>query len=220
MSHADDFSRHRQAWELIPWLVNGRATAEERRLVEEHLADCADCRAELELQRRIGQAMRAEAAPEPPADHAPALRRLWQRIDAEAVAGAAPPPRRAGALARALLAAVVIEAVGIAALSAALLDRDAAPRGPYVTLSAPADGAAHATIRAVLAPELSLDRLRILLGASHLQIVGGPSEAGVYSLAPRSLREDIGTPAALAQLRADPGVRFAEPVDAAAHPGP
>jgi hypothetical protein len=219
MSVHDDSSRHRQAWELIPWVVNGRASAEQRRVVEEHLVGCADCRDELALQSRIAQAMRG-AEPAAPADHAPALRRLWQRIDAEADAESRPPPRRRGGIAaRGLLAAVVIEALGIAALSAALFDRGRG-HAPYVTLSAPAESAPHATIRAVLAPELSLAQLQDLLGESHLQIVGGPSEAGVYSLAPRSLREDLGTPAVLAQLRRHAGVRFAEPVDAAAHTAP
>lgn len=221
MNAHDETLKHRQAWELIPWVVNGRASAAEQRIVEAHLADCADCRDELELQGRIAQAMRSQAEPATPADHAPALRRLWQRIDAEADAESQPlpPRRRGGVLARGLLAAVVIEAVGIGALSAVLFQRDSG-HAPYVTLSAPAAGAPQATIHAVLAPELSLSELQSLLGASHLQIVGGPSEAGVYDLAPRSPREDLGTAVALGQLRAHPGVRFAEPVGAATRKTP
>lgn len=217
MNQSDEnVSRHRLAWELIPWVVNGRASAGQRRAVEEHLADCADCRDELELQTRLYNAMRSEAETAAPDDHAPSLRRLWQRID-----GVAPTqsPRRAAAvsLSRGLLAAVLIEAIGIAALSTALLSRDAVrERAPlYQTLSAPADGAPHAAIRAVLAPTLSVGELEALLARTHLQIVGGPGDAGVYSLAPQSPRAAVGADA-LAQLRSHPGVRFAEPVDAAA----
>jgi hypothetical protein len=76
----------------------------------------------------------------------------------------------------------------------------------------------RASIRAVLAPTLTLGQVQTLLTQSQLQIVGGPSEAGVYSLAPRTAAADTG--AALARLRADPGVRFAEPLDAAQRPAP
>jgi len=215
MNQSDEsFSRHRQAWELIPWVVNGRASAAERRAVDEHLADCADCREELALQTRLHAAMRSEAPAAAPADPRPALRRLWQRIDAAAPA----PPRRRTAplpLARGLLAAVLIEAVGIAALSAALWSREAArEHAPlYQTLSAPAEGVPRASIRAVLAPTLSLGELEALLGRTHLQIVGGPGDGGVYSLAPQAGAG--GAADALAQLRSHPGVRFAEPVNAA-----
>lgn len=215
MNQSDDsFSHHRHAWELIPWVVNGRASGEERRAVEEHVANCADCREELALQTRLYAAMRSESPATAPADPRPALRQLWQRIDAAAPVS---PRRRAPSLplARGLLAAVLIEAVGIAALSAALWSREAArEQAPlYQTLSAPAEGTPRASIRAVLAPTLSLGELEALLGRTHLQIVGGPGDGGVYSLAPRAGAG--GAADALAQLRSHPGVRFAEPVNAA-----
>src|SRR5829696_8640385 len=37
--------------DLLPDLVHGRLTADARSAVEQHLASCADCRAELELLR-------------------------------------------------------------------------------------------------------------------------------------------------------------------------
>jgi len=195
MNQSDDaFSIHRRAWELIPWVVNGRASGEERRTVEQHLTECGDCREEFDFQMRLHGAMNRPPQPEAGADAAAAasLQRLWQRIDGEE---ALPVVRRraSGSFARGLLAAVLIEAVGIAA---------------------------HATIRAVLAPTLTLGELQSLLAQSHLQIVAGPSDAGVYSLAPLSVRVAVATQPALAQLRANPGVRFAEPVDAAARPSP
>ena len=84
----------------------------------------------------------------------------------------------------------------------------------------PAESAPRATIRAVLAPTLTLGELQALLGQAQLQIVAGPSDAGVYSLAPMSAQAAAATQPALAQLRAHPGVRFAEPVDAAARAAP
>ena len=228
MNQSDDaFSIHRRVWELIPWVVNGRASDEERRTVEQHLADCGDCREELDFQMRLHSAMNRPAQPDAGADAtaAASLQRLWQRIDGEEalpVVGR----RASGSFARGLLAAVLIEAVGIAALSAALWTRDA-PRQEgsagapvYQTLSAPAEGAARPTIRAVLAPTLTLGELQALLAQSQLQIVAGPSDAGVYSLAPLSVRVAADTQPVLAQLRSHPGVRFAEPIDAAARPSP
>lgn len=220
MNPSDETSfRHREAWELIPWLVNGRATPEQRGIVERHLADCTDCRDEYAFQQRIAGAMRS--APEPAGDARAALQEMWQRIDGEAEA---PAPRRryaGGGFARGLLAAVIIEAVGIAALSASLWHHNGPQAGPasaYRTLSAPQEALPRASIRAVLAPSLSLGQLQILLAQSQLEIVGGPSETGVYSLALRSSAANGA--AALARLRADPEVRFAEPLDPAQRPSP
>ena len=68
-------------------------------------------------------------------------------------------------------------------------------------------------MRVVLAPELSIGAMQQVLRRTQLQIVSGPTEAGVYTLGAVSgaaARPDL--PVLLAQLRAQPGVRFAEPV--------
>ena len=229
MNLSDDvFAIHRRAWDLIPWVVNGRATDEERRTVEQHLAECGDCREEHAFQLRLHAAVSRKAQPDAQAlakaesAAAASLQRLWQRIDGEAEP--APVVRRfaAGGFARGLLVAVLIEAVGIAALSSALWTRESPRAGsaPYVTLSAPQPGAARATIRAELAPTLTLGELQTLLGQTQLQLVAGPSDAGVYSLAPLLASAADTTLPVLAQLRSHPGVRFAEPVDAAARTAP
>ena len=38
----DTSSVHRQAWDLIPWIVNGSAPESEWRAVQPHLESCAD----------------------------------------------------------------------------------------------------------------------------------------------------------------------------------
>jgi hypothetical protein len=63
------------------------------------------------------------------------------------------------------------------------------------------------TVRAVFSPTITLVELQAILDEAQLRIVSGPTEAGVYSLAPTSQRP---TRAALALLRAHPNVRFAE----------
>lgn len=81
---------HRTAWELIPWYVNDTLEAAERRLVERHLAGCAECRAEVALCRGMVEAGgRPEALA--PAPHPARLERLVARIVEEA--DAAEPDR-------------------------------------------------------------------------------------------------------------------------------
>jgi hypothetical protein len=225
MTQDDAVFIHRQAWDLIPWLVNGSASEEQRRSVEQHLADCVDCREEHAFQLSLWQAMSQETPAEAQllarADATASLRRLWRRIDAEVDAAPVAHRRRraSGWLLRGLVAAVLVEGVAIAALGAAQWTGTPAAAGAYRVLSAPSHATPRATIRAVLAPSLTLGELQGLLGRTQLQIVAGPSEAGVYSLAPLSAAAAPNTLTALAELRSQPSVRFAEPLDAV-QPGP
>ena len=50
--------------ELIPWYVNGTLEEEKRKLVEEHLAECASCRARLDDARSFSRGMRSAPASE------------------------------------------------------------------------------------------------------------------------------------------------------------
>ena len=59
----------------------------------------------------------------------------------------------------------------------------------------------------MFAPQITLAQLQTLLDDSHLKIVAGPSEAGVYSLASTQGRP-VGE--SLNRLRQNPAVRFAE----------
>jgi hypothetical protein len=220
------FSEHRQAWEAIAWVVNGTADESQRELVRTHLGTCADCAAEYALQERLHAAMGATAAPE--LDPAAALGRLRRRIDEESVAPR-PGARRSGApVVRALVAVAAIEALSIVALSSLLWVHGGRDAGAiYRTLGSGAQAAHRATIRAVFDPSLSLRETRELLNEFQLQIVAGPSDAGVYSLAPADAAAPAGAtagePAARAEvtsvvatLRAHAGVRFAEPIGAGA----
>jgi hypothetical protein len=67
-------------------------------------------------------------------------------------------------------------------------------------------------IRAVFVPEVTVEGVQTLLAGAGLQIVAGPSEAGVFSLAPRPSDQPVSRQAALASLRSNPQVRFAEPI--------
>jgi hypothetical protein len=207
---------HARAWALIPWLVNGRADAAERAAVEHHLAECAECRAELAVQQRLRQGLQDHLPPPAAAlDAERGLQRLLGRLDqlpvdqeATAAAGTAMPHGRGARLRTALAAAVVAQAVGLALLSLQLLRSDDAP---YRTLSQPAVSvSASASYRVVPDPALPMRQWQALLDETQLRVVDGPNAAGAYALAPRATPPAAPSAAVLARLRAAPGVRLAE----------
>lgn len=207
---------HLHAWELLPWIVNGRASEAEERLVGAHLRDCEQCRDELASQRRLQAAMSPrENAGGPDVERG--LEHLWQRFDdaqAPAARGAAKAPLRTrmAALAAGLAVIALLEGGGLAMLG--IKHGDADPPASYRTLSQPDAAVARATIRLVADPAMPVGQLQALLLPLHLQIVAGPGENGVYSLAPTATHADLA--AQLAALRAAADVRFAEPVGDAA----
>lgn len=217
----DDASVHRRAWEAIPWVVNGSATAEQRQMLDAHLSRCADCRSELAHQRELHSAIASAPSATAASDVDTGLQRLFARIDrandgADVVAPALTPsgkvlrPSAAG-LTTWLTAAVLVEALALALLGVGLWVRSE-PAPGYATLS---DSAPHrgATIRIVPAPSLRIDDLQRLLQLLNLQVVAGPNSVGAYDLAPQG--EQPARELQIATLRADPGLRLVEPIDAA-----
>jgi anti-sigma factor RsiW len=226
---------HRQAWDRIPWIVNGTLPQSERLAVEAHLETCADCREELEFQRRLAVSMATCNSPD--IDPQVSWQRLRQRIDASAPtpdtsappAVRAPPATREGHMrdgpvlegqARRwvpwLVAAMVVQAIGLGALGSVLWSRStnttASTAGVYRTLSANEAVSDSATIRAVFAPNMTIARMQALLGAAGLQVRSGPSSAGVWSLEPAREANRASTQFALRQLRDSPEVTFAEAI--------
>lgn len=82
----------------------------------------------------------------------------------------------------------------------------------YRTVTAEAPVVQGAVIQVVFAPSLALDERDSVLEQVGLRIVAGPTVAGVYTLALASPATPAGLESAMQQLRAHPGVRFAEPV--------
>jgi len=214
----DITSVHRQAWDLIPWIVNGSAPEAEWRAVQAHLESCADCREELEFQRQLHAAMAQQITPEID------IRDSWQRLRSHLDVAGEPGPdavrgarRRAHATGKAampwLIAAMVVQAIGLAALGVAWWSRPASPPGPtavYRTLSAPEAAPQAATIRVVFAPEATMAQVQAMLAAARLQVRAGPSDVGVWTLGPAHDSNRAATEAALRELRASSEVRFAE----------
>jgi anti-sigma factor RsiW len=222
---------HAEFSALIPWYVNGTLDEGQRARLEEHLALCAPCRAELQLDRRLQDVMTADRGvtymP------APSLKRLQMRLDALDAAGATPtdvdapgaatpgvaapatkPARRDMPWRSLMAASVVITAV---ALGLFTMDRWRVPGSPrsYHTVTTPSPRVPDEVIRAVFQPSITLVELQRILDESQLRIVAGPTEAGVYSLAANSHRPVVDS---LDMLRKHAAVRFAESTQPAADP--
>ena len=210
-------SHHRPVWELIPWVVNGTASDSERACVEEHLQGCADCREELEFQRRMQRSLAQEGAQQSSA-HA-GWSRLRERLDASEPSTSSPSRTRGLRVNERswtpwVMAAMLVQGVGLGVLGTALWSRTpaASPPPSYRTLSAPLPAPPRATVRVVFAPSMTLAEMHAVLASAHLQVVSGPSEADVWSLGPAGEATDTATEEAVRTLRASASVRFAEPI--------
>lgn len=221
---------HGECWNLLPWIANESAAAKDMARVEEHLRDCRECQEELSFQRQLREAIRSEEAivlaPQT------SLHKLMQRIDSVAdvddeheVAPAAAEPvgaRREPARLRWLPIAAAVQGIAIAGLLAALWSqsRDELAAGRYSVLTTPTAAVAGGpVIRVVFGGNVALEDMNRVLRSIDAQIIAGPSEAGVYTLGLASGAADkSGVEKAIAQLRADGRVMFAEPAVASEAP--
>lgn len=218
----DSERAHEAARELIPWWVTGRLSEAEGRQVESHLAQCAECRADVEVERRVVTAVRHRS----PVAYVPqvSMQKLLSRIeDVEREMPTRPVPEPArpnsasilAAGARLRLAAGMLLGVGLGLLAAAgwQATQTGAP-APYSTAStAETPTGRPAQLRVVFAPAISVEDLARVVAGNGLVIVDGPSESGVYGLAMAAGKE-VAAAELLVRLRADPRVRFAESVTA------
>ncbi|GLQ49914.1 zf-HC2 domain-containing protein [Dyella flava] len=161
-------SVHAEADRLLPWYVNGTLDEGERVQVEQHLAECAACRREVEWLRTLQEGFVEQTQQDElsPAAHPPrhaAMRR-----------SASPVRRRRE---RWLIGLAAIQAVVILALSVFTFRAQLAP---YRTLSAPGDN--DALLVVTFDPRTPESQLRQLVRAYDAHFVGGPTEGGVYIL--------------------------------------
>jgi len=217
-------ARHEECWQLLPWLANGRLAGSERLLVEEHLRDCVACVHELSVQRLLCQTLSApERVTYTPG---PSFRKLLERLDAEpqrlsaaATLTARGTPRRAWRSPALAWAASLLVVLAGATLWVTA-QRWSQPRYATYTASEPATAG---VLHIALAPSLSIAEAGTLLQAAGARIVQGPDASGVLGVAP------AGAPRAqnsqqlrvlAGRLRADPRVRWIEPLPASDPAGP
>jgi anti-sigma factor RsiW len=190
----------------MPWVLQGSAPQEQSEWLAQHLAQCPACRTEFEQQSRLRLALSLPAEVEP--DPGRGLERLLARLD-EPEPVHAPQLARAPWLSRALVAAVLVQAIGIGILGARLWSEQPAPA--YRTLSQDAVPTVAGAIHVVPDAGMKLAQWDALLRSLRLQVINGPNEVGAYTVVPAgsaSTRETV------ERLRAAQGIRLAEPITA------
>lgn len=194
-------AEHDELSELLPWFVTGRLSAEETARVEAHLADCAECQAEVAFEKRLT----SEVA-RLPIDVERGWAQMRGRIEAN---DDAPPARNGGGRATWLgwgLAATFAIVAGVSWLPQT---QTQAPAPAYAALGAAAAADASGNVVVVFHPDTTERQLRAVLKAGEARIVDGPTAAGGYVLHVAEARKA----AALKVLRAQDRVVLAEPIE-------
>ncbi len=194
-----------RAWEAMPWSLQNSAPQDQDEWLNQHLAQCKACRAEFEQQSRLRLAI--SLPPDIPVDADAGLRRLLARIDAPDT-HAASQRARTSWVTRALVAAVLVQAIGIGVLGARLWSETS--QADYRTLSQATSPLPTGAIHVVPDDGMKLADWNNLLHTLRLQVVGGPNEVGAYTVVAsdgsRSPKD------MLQQLRTTHGIRLAEPI--------
>ena len=221
---APDSTCHPEVWALLPWAVNGTLDGHERRVVDENLATCPACRAELARCHVVAAAVLAEPV------------RAWSpspedvsRVLARASAADEPEPpltawwgRRRDQIRRALAAlaptppilrwAIGVQGALVVLLAFLVVWQAATPAPVYRTLARSGDhaGEAHLKLQVAFTEDMTERELRALLTSVGGTLVGGPSALGIYMV--RIEPSSAGPGAVLETLRAHRKVRLAEPL--------
>ena len=205
--------RHQEVQQLLPWYWTGKLDEAEQALVEAHLSDCAECRADVGNEPALKAAL-ASASPD--------VETGWASLEARA-RRSLPAPRRSNrpwaAAGRKLMrpqglkwvvaaqfAALVV--LGVAALPSNPVQPQR--QGAYRALGEAPTGRTG-NVLAMFKPNSSVAEMRHSLDASGARLVDGPTPAGAYLLegpGGEKGRE-------LAALRGDPNVTMAEPIEKA-----
>jgi anti-sigma factor RsiW len=213
---------HAEAWALLPWLANGRLPAPDREWVEAHVAQCAECRGELEAQRKVATQINRDVSPDAGGtEEQRSFNKLWARI--EASEGATPSASgvagvgvasRSSRTVRWLAAAVVVQGIGLALFGFNAFQANNAA-GNFQTVSdIPAQRLNAPAVRLVFAPEASMASINTLLTHQGLSIVAGPGTAGNFTaeLSADAVASGASADSVAAVISKDPNVTFAQPV--------
>lgn len=231
---------HERSWQLLPWFVNGTLPAEQVTLVEQHVTTCAECTSEVRAHRALQAQLReGDAIVMAPQS---AWQKMAARLDdedealtARYAARAVKPARHAHTTRHEVVVAtpwtwaVAAQALIIMGLASALwwqtrtpdeasLQASAWAQPQYQTLTSAAEPpSGPGVVRVVFRRDLALVEVNALLRALSTQIVAGPTEAGVFTLAAPTVLANLGgveknsMEPLLTHLRADARVIFAEP---------
>lgn len=215
--------------ELLPWYVNGRLSLAETENVVKHLERCTICAAELDMQRALHGAINTNGkvgiAPQP------SFNKLWNRIvneqhEHETVLVTKQPhnirtPSMLSLFKQWLAGhwmpiAVMTQAAAVVVLTVMLLMKPSMVSNEYRTVTDSSAAAQGPVFHVVFDDDTRLIDVKNILTRTELQVVSGPSSAGVYSVAPLVSHSNLSGHAnpnvsgIIQSLRDDPRVRFAE----------
>jgi hypothetical protein len=223
--HARPEEVHEEAWELLPWLVNGSLAPDEQARVSRHVEECEECRREIDLQTGIQAALegdaRIEYAPQP--SYQKLIGRI-EELERAAPEGEAPRlprvsrPAPGAGMPRWLTGVLATQGAFVLALALLVgwqsFERFLAPNYQTLTSAEPSTSL-RGNLRVVLAPDVTVREFGALLGSMGARVVAGPTDAGAWTLAIPYAAESPKFEAALRQLRLDPRILLAEPIVAA-----
>jgi hypothetical protein len=196
---------HKQARQLLPWLLAGTLEGAELAMVQEHLKSCERCRADLAWERKLRAAgQQCEPALDPDRALAQLLPRLGQQERTRSI-----PARLRSALAaneNSWLRWAAAAQFGVIAVLALLLVRSGSDDASYRGLGA--GERAQGNLVVMFRPDTTEAELRRILRANQAYVVDGPTTLDAYVLAVPPSRA-----ASTAQrLRAEPAVTLAQPL--------
>lgn len=198
-------SNHDDIWELIPWYVNGSMTPEDMALVKRHIDGCAECTVELSRQRTVAARMSTDET------YAHNTERSWKKLSAQIRSERndgttrLAPRRRFGVhrkhflLAGACAAACLVAIVNLTSIG----------DGFHTLSSSTSDNSM--LIKFQTASVLAPGQLEAILAEHALELLDGPSQAGVYTAA--ATRNGTDPHASAKALMTAPQILFAAPVD-------
>lgn len=196
---------HEEVQELLPWLVNGTLTKSEVEQVEAHLAECAECRAELVAERKLAAAIESS-----PVDTEGAWERMEERLDVRATPQIRPA---AGFWSRRVPLGWAVASPLAAAAAAALVMVNVLPSRTPEQAQYRALGGAQLALGANLIVQFQAGTrvadMQAALQGVDARLVDGPTDAGAYLLRVDGGKREL----ALKQLRDNQVIALAEPID-------
>ena len=197
-------SPHEQTQQLLPWRSNGTLDPDEAALVEAHLAECAECRADAEADARLGREIAALSLD---VEHG------WSALGGKLEQPEANDGRVTFLRRRIPMGWMLGGQAAAAALLVGIFVALPEP-APERTYEALGSGAVNMVGNVVIMfqPETTEEAIRSALLKSNARVVDGPNASGAYVL---HVENDA---AALQRFRAMPEVLLAEPIDPGAKP--
>ncbi len=207
--------RHDEAQRLLPWYVSGELDAADVAVVDGHLAECAECRADVQWERNM--MAEVEALPQPAADG-------WADLPVRSPVVVSPRRPIRAPLAELWHAVTRPISLGWALAGQAAIVAAAFAVVPFLTRPALfislQPGQAHlgkpqpaavGNIIVIFRPDAREQDLSRILTATGARMVDGPTPADAYVLQVAPARR----PAVLARLRAQREILVAQPIDPA-----